>query len=399
MTGKSVSCPLCASPLFEEALVVENVPVHIGVAWPSADDAVRAPTARLALAVCQRCSFVWNTAFDPSNLAYSPGYDVALDHSATYVRYLEHEVDRLVVTRQIRRRTVLEVGCGNGRFLNLLCEAGGNDGVGFDPALREPTATTTANYRVVLLAEEFHRSIAPAIRSPALIVLRSVLELVWDPTEMLRQLRDVDDLADLYVEVPNAAWLFNEGHVWNVHYEHCNYFTSDTLSLALVAGGFESLLCEPCYVDGQYLRADGRAGSREVAPAKCSSKDVDEATESLVALNRLRTERVADWSERLVSYAIAGRRVAVWGAGGRGATFCHAVDEALGGVLPVDFAIDVNPRRHSAYLPGCALPIVPPTWLLDHPVDVVLLTNDTYEAEVRAAIEKMGVSADVIVVH
>ena len=34
----------------------------------------------------------------------------------------------------IRGKTVLEIGCGKGEFLSLICKLGGNRGIGYDPS-------------------------------------------------------------------------------------------------------------------------------------------------------------------------------------------------------------------------------------------------------------------------
>ena len=40
----------------------------------------------------------------------------------------------LIRRYDLRGKEVIEIGCGKGEFLSLLCEVGDNRGVGFDPA-------------------------------------------------------------------------------------------------------------------------------------------------------------------------------------------------------------------------------------------------------------------------
>ena len=94
------------------------------------------------------------------------------------------------------------------------------------------------------------------------MVIRSVLELIPSPLAFLRALTSVAAVRNpgmlVYAEVPNADWILKERMAWNIHYEHCSYFTEQTLRQVFAAAGWQVLSCEPCYADGQYLRLVGR---------------------------------------------------------------------------------------------------------------------------------------------
>ena len=52
-------------------------------------------------------------------------------------RYAQSLVERLVREHDLRGKYIVEIGCGGGELLAMLCERGGNRGVGFDPS-QEP---------------------------------------------------------------------------------------------------------------------------------------------------------------------------------------------------------------------------------------------------------------------
>jgi SAM-dependent methyltransferase len=214
-------------------------------------------------------------------------------------------------------------------------------------------------------------------RSADLVVIRSVLELVPDPVGFLRDARAALAPGGLcYLEVPNAEWVLRDGMAWNIHYEHCSYFTAGTLRTVCAAAGLRVLESVPVYHDGQYLRA--------IAVLDAVEPAVMETARRFGASYRA---AVASWTQRLRAAGDAGRRVILWGAGGRGASFLAAVDRA--GVL-VQFTVDVNPARHGTYLPVTGHPIRSPDAITGAAVDVIIVANDTYLAEITRMARARG---------
>nr|BFE56507.1 hypothetical protein GCM10020063_010330 [Dactylosporangium thailandense] len=365
------ACPVCRCTAVEPVLTVRAAPLQIGVAWPDRAAARSAEVGDTVLTVCTGCGFLFNAGFEPGRVRYTVGYDVVLVHSGVYRDYLEAEARLLVERYGVRGRRVVEIGCGDGYFLRLLARLGGNEGLGFDPSL--PCDVVEPGLR--LSAAEFTPS--PIGGDAGLVVIRSVLELVPDPVGFLRDARAVLRPGGLcYLEVPNVEWVLRDGMAWNIHYEHCSYFTAGTLGTVCAGAGLRVLETAPVYHDGQYLRA--------VAV-------LDEAEPAVVGTARrfgdFYRAAVASWTARLRAAGDAGRTVILWGAGGRGASFLAAVDPAA---ELVAFAVDVNPARHGAYLPVTGHVIRPPDALAAADVDVIIVANDTYLTEVTRMARARG---------
>ncbi len=359
MTG----CPVCRSTAVEPVLTVRGAPLQIGVAWPDRAAARSAEVGDTVLTICLACGFLFNAGFEPGRVRYTVGYDVVLVHSGVYRAYLEAEARLLVQRYGIRRRRVVEIGSGDGYFLRLLARLGGNEGHGFDPSL--PGDSVEPGLR--LSATEFTPGLLG--HSADLVVIRSVLELVTDPVGFLRDARAAMQPGGLcYLEVPNVDWVLRNGMAWNIHYEHCSYFTASTLRNVCASAGLHVLESSPVYHDGQYLRAV--AVLDEVEPAV-----VDTARRFGASYRAA----VASWTARLRLACDKGRTVILWGAGGRGASFLAAVDPAAGLVA---FAVDVNPARQGAYVPVTGHPIRAPDALTAAAVDVIIVANNTYLTEI-----------------
>lgn len=380
------ACPLCTSERLEMVLHVARVPLQIGVALPSHQQALSAATGDVRLAQCRDCGLVVNDDFEAERVRYYPGYDVSLTHSPTYRAYLYQEALALVGAHGVRDRAVVELGCGDGYFLRLLCRLGGNSGDGYDPSLHAAHTEAVGEGRVRLHPQEFRPQRLP--EAPGLVVARSILELLPDPAGFLRMINAMADPGRpgtlVYLEVPNADWLLGNRMAWNVHYEHRSYFTADTLRRACAAQGMRVLECVPCYVDGQYLRLLAVAGD---APTSVLCLADPRTVESARDFAGAYWEQRSRWSARLASWAGSGLRTVLWGAGGRGTSFLAAVDP---GARLVDFTVDANPARHGAFLPVTGHRVCPPTDLRGVGCDVLVISNATYEREIVAAARDEG---------
>ena len=115
-------------------LRIEHAPVSCNHLCSSRDAALSEPRAAISLGFCLDCGHVFNIEYDPTQLEYRPGYENSLRGSERFREYDDALVDMLLERYHLRGRTIVEVGCGRGEFLQALCERGGNSGVGFDPS-------------------------------------------------------------------------------------------------------------------------------------------------------------------------------------------------------------------------------------------------------------------------
>jgi SAM-dependent methyltransferase len=385
--SESARCPACAQPAAEPFVEVEGLPVHVGVLWRTAADAVAAPRGPLRMVLCVRCGYVWNTAFDPGLLDYEQDYDNALHGSALFRRFEAATVEHLVERYQLRGRTVAEVGCGDGRFLGLLCAAGAARAVGFEPGYRPERRSPEASDQVEILAVPY--SADHPDRGADLVAVRQVLEHMADPVGFLRTLRAGigDRDTALYVDVPNGARITDDLAFWDLMYEHCGSYVTPALRQVAAAAGFAVTAVRPAHA-GQFLVLEARPAGVGAPPDRAEVADevashVDRAARFGAAFER----RVAQWREQLADHARHGATVVAWGAGGRAVNFFNTV-----GIGPeVAAVVDLNPAKQHTYLAGTGHEIVPPDRLTeDLRPDVVIVVNGVYADEVRTDLGARG---------
>ena len=128
-------CPVCEHTAVHGFLRRESVPVHQNEVMRTRQAAREAEMGTLDLAVCERCGFVFNSAFEPRKLKYGASYDNTQTCSPAFRSHVDGLARYLLEEQQVRTSSIVEVGCGDAYFLRKLVDdaALGNTGIGFDP--------------------------------------------------------------------------------------------------------------------------------------------------------------------------------------------------------------------------------------------------------------------------
>lgn len=387
-------CPVCSG--LESRIFFEhgNMPVSIGVQYPSRRQATDCVRGRIDLMFCPVCGFIWNRSFDAGLLEYSQRYDNSLDHSPVFREYARGLARRLINTYGITQKRVLEIGCGKGHFLSLLCAEGGNSGIGFDPSYEgeqiRDAERGSIEYHKDFYGEKYVTS------QGDLVCCRHVFEHIENPVEFLSTVhRTINGDRDVmvYFEVPNVRFILDQLSVWDVIYEHCNYFSRESLEFVFKKSGFEVIRVEESY-GGQFISIDARISSEDrngrrelsgVARASALSESVDAFAQNVAAREKPWIERFALWSQD-------NTRAVIWGGGAKTVSFLNML--SMSGII--SHVVDINPNKQGLYIPGSGQEIIAPDVLMDYQPDVVVLMNPIYKREVELKLEEMKVKTMVI---
>ncbi|MEM7293033.1 MAG: class I SAM-dependent methyltransferase [Pseudomonadota bacterium] len=383
------SCSLCGADNNSVVFSVANFPANISVFHSSVAEAQAALTGDIELRCCQICGFVWNARYDPGKVEFSPNYEASLARSPTFQSYIHSLCEHLIEKRGIRNKRVLDIGCGDGFFLQTLCLKGSNTGVGIDPSL--PTRVRS-QANVEFLRDTFGHHHNDYIGD--LVTLFSVFEDLQKPLQMLRDLRQMlegNRNRLLYIEVPSFDYMLRERQTWSVYYEQRNHFSLHTLQQFLKFSGFEVIGQGDAYLDGQYIYA-------EAVPAETSmtSSSVSEAIcrDALVLgeqFSQSHQDRVTRWDERMSLWTAAGKSVVIWGAGGKANSFLNCVPSASA----IKRVVDINRRRQGLFTPCRGQQVVAPDSLIGDPADIVLVANGAYLDEIKSEAYALGLNSEI----
>lgn len=387
----SHACIACASHATSAVVAIRDLPVYCNVLWETRKQALAAPRGNIDLHFCRSCGHLYNAAFDPELVEYTPDYENSLHYSPRFQRYADTLIERLIRRYDIRGRQVVEIGCGKGEFLRLLCARGDNRGVGFDPSY--DAARDDGSSGKVTFVKDYYSAHYSHLE-PNLVCCRHVLEHVPDPARFLAELRDNPGItADtvLYVEVPNSLFTVRDMGIWDLIYEHVSYFTRDSLRSLFETAGFDILdLAED--FGGQFLYVEARLSTRSDEPGPSVPGS---SLDGLISEFAHRYEsRVAQWREQLETMTRNGGTCVIWGAGSKGITFANIMrgSDAIIGM------VDINPHKLGRFVPGTGTRVVGVETLAGLAPDHVLVTNPLYLEEIRQAMTAQGIRAKTMLV-
>jgi len=382
-------CPNCERDSLEIFYRQDAIPVNSCILFDSSNEAREYPKGDMRMGVCPSCGFVSNTAFDPRLTEYSGRYEETQGFSATFNTFHGDLARRLIDRYSLHGKDLLEIGCGKGEFLSLLCALGGNRGTGFDPGF-DDTREQSAPDRDLTFVKDFFSSRYDDCAAD-FVVCKMTLEHIARPKEFLRMIRESvrwNPGAIVFFQVPEATRILGTCALEDVYYEHCSYFSPGSLRYLFESTGFE-VLSERIEYDGQYLTI-------EAAPidADADQASVPQDLETMRAyadgfMDRAREKR-NEWLARVRKGD--PRRVVLWGSGSKAVAFLSLLDREI----PVEYVVDINPHRQGSFMAGTGQRIVAPEYLRQYRPDTVTLMNPVYRGEVGKTLRELGLDPELV---
>ena len=392
MTSRSFTCPVCQSSEWDRFFRQSDVPVYCCVLWDTQPAAWQCPKGDIQLAICRSCGMIANVAFDSALVSYDPRYDNSLHFSSRFQAYAETLARRLIQTYDLKGKTVIELGCGKGDFLELLCRLGDLGGIGFDPTYVDNRASSDAAPNMLVVRDVFSEKYSDLECN--LVYCRQTLEHIPSPVAFLQAVHRAigQRKTPLFFEVPNAWFMLREGSVWDVIYEHCSYFSPPPLARLFSQC---QMMVDEVREDfgGQYLCLHATSGDERAVKSGLEQEALARIVDAAADFGKTYQQKVDEWKDRLEVFRRQGKRAVIWGAGAKGVTFLNAVGES-----GVEYAVDLNPRKHSRFIPGTGQQVVSPSFLREYLPDVVLVMNPIYRDEIEDQMRGLGIAPEVLAV-
>jgi SAM-dependent methyltransferase len=369
----------------------------------------------IELNACVSCGFIFNPLFDSRLQEFSGRYEETQGFSSTFRAFHRRLATDLIDRFDLRGRRVVEIGCGKGEFLALLCELGDNEGLGFDPAFL-PERNPAMDDPRARFVRELYPPPAGVIEqwgTPDFVCCKMTLEHIPDVGRFVRGLRDqpVSDSGTVFFfQVPDAARILEEAAFWDVYYEHCSYFTASSLTRLFAAAGFHvldtwtdygdqylMLAALPAFDDGSGEESAHSAGTPLGAavhgnratgfdPAAGTEDERPKVAGSVGTFESRVAEQVAAWRTMIGDARGHGHPTVIWGGGSKAVAFCSA----MGTSHQPDLVVDINPYKQGTFLPGTGQEIVAPERLQGRTRSLVIVMNPVYLEEVRVALASMN---------
>jgi SAM-dependent methyltransferase len=354
--------------------------------------ALEFPRGDIALGFCRECGFISNVAFNPSMLDYSLVYEDQQCFSSIFNAYAQGLAKRLVEKYNLRNKDILEIGCGKGDFLALLCELGHNCGVGIDPAYTEGRIRSSVSDCLTFIRDYYSERYADYHGD--FVCCRHTLEHIQNTKEFVNSVRTaIGDCLDtiVFFEVPDVTRVLREVAFWDVYYEHCSYFSLGSLARLFRLCKFGITYLSKDF-DDQYLLIEARPVRETSDKILETEEKVEDTAKYVKHFSAHYRDKMAHWKSRMREIHADQRRAVIWGSGSK----CVSFLTTLGIKDEIEYVVDVNPYRHGKFIPGAGKKIMPPGFLKEYKPDVTIVMNPVYCNEIRRMLADMGVATDVI---
>lgn len=375
-------CPGCSNRKLSEPFCLPRQPVVLNYRFKDADAAARLPRRDVTLRQCRKCGLVFNATFDMAAIPYDENYENRQSFSPAFQEHLEELAADLTCRNNLNGGRILEVGCGKGDFLRLFCTTSKSEGVGYDTSYErrdEPAGLSFHKHYV---------SAADVTTTFDAVVCRHVVEHVPEIGAFLRELRDIATAAGdpvVVLETPRFEWIVRQLSLWDVFYEHCNYFPTASLAHLCRLAGFR-VVSQRAVFGGQYQVIELRVARSAHAP-----RAPGVPPKARLGDFSRRARKHLDILAKQFIQGAGGRGWAVWGAGAKGV----ALVSHLVGTKP-RCVVDSNPAKQGGVLPGSRIPIVAPDDQGLLQLGLIVIANPNYAAEIHDVLQRRGFTGKVL---
>jgi len=347
----------------------------------------------LHVRVCEQCLLVQLPVHVSAEDIFSD-YAYFSSYSDSWVRHARDFVDLAQARLGLDRDSfVVEVASNDGYLLQHSV-AKGIRSLGIEPAANVAEAAVARGVptEVLFLGEETGRKVAEIHGRADLVVANNVFAHVPDIVDFARGLRAlVAEDGHVTIEIPHLLRLIEGNEYDTIYHEHFSYLSLLTTQRVLAEAGLTVVDVQELSSHGGSLRTWSAPTERAGAPTDAVAKVLaDEAAAGLDTVDGHAgfAERVSrardDFVEFLVGERRAGRRVAAYGAPGKGNTLLNHC--GVRGDL-ISFAVDRNPHKHGRFLPGTHIPISPVERLADDRPDTIVVMPWNLRTEITHQLE------------
>lgn len=383
----SEHCWACGGGQLIDVFSFDKLPISSLVLVESREEALTYPLVNMSLVMCRRCGFAFNSAFRPDQVDYTMPYESSQIFSPRFRAFADELVEHLISSYDLHGREILEIGSGDGSFLEELCRRAEARGIAIDPTF---DASRIAEDVSIDGLKRYYDETTTHLTAD-LICCRHTLEHIQPVADFVSLVRKSSmhrPGSTVFFEIPDTERIFEEGAFWDIYNEHCSYFTIPSLAHLFESQGFDILRIEKGFND-QYLLID-------VRPGKGANEPQADAVRGIVQLGEGFGERAAESIFRwrlMIDQAVGDDgTVVLWGASSKAVAFLSAIDRNE----LVTAAVDINPFKQNKYLPGSGVEVVAPEALLAINPRLVIVMNPIYVDEIRDTLSEMSLSPVVV---
>jgi hypothetical protein len=342
---------------YRSILKMGSLPIFTNKTYSTYAEAINCKTGTVNLVQSLTSGFIYNLDFEPENMVYDNTYNNEQGFSNAFLKHLD-DVSKIIHNEVNQNSKIVEIGCGKGLFLNKLKLEGLNI-TGFDPTYEGDDINIVKDY----FSEKY-------TTNADFLILRHTLEHIKDPFTFLHVIAKANNyIGKIYIEVPTFDWINERAAFWDITYEHCNYFTEETLSSIFKESKTGKLFGD------QYIYV--------VANLKDLKFDISCETIKDYDITKFEN-KFFKYKELLGSM----NSIAVWGGATKGLLFLNQIDPHKN---KIEYVIDINPAKQNRFMAKSGHKISSPDILESIKLKNIIVSNENYYEEIKCALNKFDI--------
>lgn len=387
MCNMKDKCLSCGSDKLSKLVGFDNFP-ESAQNIPRKEELKAEKGISLQLCQCLTCGLV---QFNCEAVPYYKDVIRAGGYTTTMTELRRNQYRHLIEQYRLQGKKFLEVGCGQGEFLNVLNEF---DVKAYGIEHREELVFK-AKEKGLNVWKDFAENAGTPLSDPYgngkydVFLSFNFLEHQPNPKDMLECIyENLNEDGMGLVTVPSFEYILDK----NVYYEfirdHLAYYTFDTLEYLLNISGFEVL-------EKEMINRDTLSCIVKKVPKNQEKSQMIISDQVCLDGIKANMDELENEVCNLLSEAEQqGEKLAVWGASHQGFTLASSTmlkNKAR-------YIIDSAPFKQGKYAPASHLPIVSAEHFFEEPVERILIVAPGYTDEIAGIIkERFGIHVKIYV--
>lgn len=222
------TCPLCRHKAESTGISISEAPLYHLL--PKLQPTNPRLFGNIDLQWCEICDHYFNADGVPDA---SPWFATNQSVSTTMTQR-QKELSRYLVGKNGSGVSVLDIGAGSGGYARSLLK------MGCEVVVIEPNVDLSSLSDKCLVIKDVWPSDQISERTFDIILCIQVLEHMSDPLNSLRDmLRHINPDGLLYLELPSADWILDHRALFDIHLQHQQYFTENSVRRLVAECGAE----------------------------------------------------------------------------------------------------------------------------------------------------------------
>ena len=344
--------------------------------------------------ICEDC-FVVQTQHDVDVDRYYLDYQYSVAHSQKANKFMK-KLAKNIKTKYFNKssnKSVLEIGSGDGKQLAEFKKLGFKV-LGYEPSKKLSEIANLNNIETIndLYTKKSINYFVKKKISFDVILLTYTFDHLPKPGEFLKMTNKLlNDDSILVIEVHDLEKIFKNNEYCLFEHEHSIYLTEKSAKKFLKLHGYQIIDFD--LVDNKDRRANSlifvaqktEKNKIKSLPDVKTPKEFNDLKYYLKLSKKIR-KGISNLDNYIKSKKECGKRVAGYGAGGRGVMTLAALKNSN----YLDFLIEKNPKSNAIFSPGSSLPVVNLDHLKNNSVNEILVFSYGYIDEIKKDLSSYG---------